>query len=227
MNRINNFLLLLMLTLFILPASVIMYAGGSTEGTDESSDGGSTEGNDGSSTTSTGGDISPSESTFSNNTGIVQQPSEAFANDVLAIHNRERDAIGVPSLTWSDTLAADAQEYADHLVAIGKAEHMWQSESDEWSKKAHGANENIAWQGGHSSDPAGQANIAEYWVKEKQYFDGTLNSQDGHYTQMIWKVTTELGCGIATGFIANMNSEGDVLVCRYLPSGNTGPDPLA
>jgi uncharacterized protein YkwD len=142
-----------------------------------------------------------------------------FVNTILQIHNRERTAVGAPPLVWSNTLAADAQEYADHLAAIGKMEHMWQSASDEWSKKAHGANENLAARG--PPGPGTLIPMVESWVAEKQYFDGTLDLyKNGHYTEMIWKATKELGCGMATG------SANDFLVCRYLPSGNTGPDPF-
>jgi hypothetical protein len=36
----------------------------------------------------------------------------------------------------------------------------------------------------------------------------------GHYTQLIWPTTQEVGCAVAKG-------EGkDVLVCRYAPAGN-------
>jgi uncharacterized protein YkwD len=163
-----------------------------------------------------------------------------FVNTILEIHNSERAAVGVPPLVWSDILAADAQEYADHLAAIGKLEHMWQSESNEWSQKAHGANENLAaWT--HGCTLSSLVPPLDYtkvvcpgdtlstlrtmvmsWVNEKKDFSGTYNDVNGHYTQMIWKATTELGCGTATGSDGN-----DYLVCRYLPSGNTGPDPFA
>jgi uncharacterized protein YkwD len=158
--------------------------------------------------------------------GATNNVSRAdFVNTILGIHNRERAAVGVPPLVWSDTLAADAQEYADHLAAIGNIEHMWASASKEWSNKAHGANENIAWRG--PPGPGTLGPMVESWVNEKQYFDGTLNSKNGHYTEMIWKATKELGCGEATGlFQAQLNGNGDVLVCRYLPSGNTGSDPF-
>ena len=36
--------------------------------------------------------------------------------EVLNIHNRERTEVNFPVLTWSDSLAADAQKWADHLT---------------------------------------------------------------------------------------------------------------
>ena len=47
-----------------------------------------------------------------------------FEAMVLAVHNRERAAFGVPPLTLSDTLAAHAKEYADYLAATGKVGHV-------------------------------------------------------------------------------------------------------
>ncbi len=36
----------------------------------------------------------------------------------------------------------------------------------------------------------------------------------GHYTQLIWPRTQEVGCAVAKGAV------NDVLVCRYSPAGN-------
>ena len=38
---------------------------------------------------------------------------------VLSIHNQERAAVNVPSLTWSTTLADNAQQYANYLTTLG------------------------------------------------------------------------------------------------------------
>ena len=60
--------------------------------------------------------ILPSESTLNNNSGNVQ--GENLVNSILAVHNQERAAVGVQPLTWSDTLAAGAQTWAQHLATI-------------------------------------------------------------------------------------------------------------
>ena len=61
------------------------------------------------------------------------------------------------------------------------------------------------------------------WLAERQdYQDGafpavsrTGNWRDvGHYTQIIWHNTKQIGCAIAS------NASDDVLVCRYDPPGN-------
>ena len=53
---------------------------------------------------------------------------------------------------------------------------------------------------------------------EKNAFQGlpsaTGDNVTGHYTQMVWKGTTEVGCATASG------TELTYLVCRYSPPGN-------
>ena len=45
--------------------------------------------------------------------------SNKAMQDVLKIHNDERKVVGNQPLTWSDSLAAQAQAYADHLATLG------------------------------------------------------------------------------------------------------------
>jgi hypothetical protein len=135
-----------------------------------------------------------------------------FVNTILEIVNRERAAVGVPPLVWSDTLAAGAQAWADHLVTINNVVHS------PGNFKDYG--ETIAWRG-----PSGGTLIpmVESWVAEKTLYHGGPMPADGggfsHYTQLVWRTTTEIGCGMASGINDAIGSI-DYLVCRFLPMGN-------
>jgi pathogenesis-related protein 1 len=135
------------------------------------------------------------------------QSDANFQNTILEIHNRERAAVGVPALVWSDELAAGAQTWADHVAALGTSVHS----------TTQGYGENIAWQG--PPGPGTLAPMVESWVNEKNGYNVAPFQWDrdvahAHYTAMVWGTTTEVGCGMASG------SENDFLVCRYRPGGN-------
>ena len=49
--------------------------------------------------------------------------SVALDSRILAAHNRERTAIGVPALQWDQRLAADAKAWAVRLAASGRLAH--------------------------------------------------------------------------------------------------------
>ncbi len=126
---------------------------------------------------------------------------------VLAAQNAYRAALGLAPLRWSDQLAGQAQQWADHLAEIGELVHS-------------GSGQNLAMATAGSESPA---QLVDLWGSEEANFtDGnfpdistTGNWMDvGHYSQMIWRSTTEVGCGFAE------NNGRDVLVCDYDPPGN-------
>ncbi|MCT7953457.1 CAP domain-containing protein [Ancylothrix sp. C2] len=135
----------------------------------------------------------------------------SMSQEILNAHNQYRAEVGVTPLTWSETLANHAQEWADYLASLGgKLEHSQNT----------GEGENL-WMG--SSGYFSYTQMIESFGNEKQYFvDGifpdvssTGEWQDvGHYTQVVWSNTTEVGCAIVR---VNGN---DILVCRYNPPGN-------
>jgi len=141
----------------------------------------------------------------------VPEEQDSMADEILNAHNQYRAEVNVPPLTWSDTLASHAQEWADHLASLGAVlQHS----------QGTGEGENL-W--GGTSDAFSYTQMIEGFGNEQQYFvagtfpnvSSTGNWADvGHYTQMVWRNTTEVGCAIAS---ANGN---DVLVCRYSPQGN-------
>jgi pathogenesis-related protein 1 len=74
------------------------------------------------------------------------------------------------------------------------------------------------WMGGVGLSSTAQQ--VEDWVYEKNnYHGGPYNPQPGdpvigHYTQMVWRNTNEIGCATAS------DGTMDFLVCRYSPLGN-------
>jgi hypothetical protein len=149
-----------------------------------------------------------------------------FAKDILAVHNRERAAVGVPPLVWSDKLATDAKIYAEHLATPGVTTVVGlQHPSAEWVA-AHPTvpeGENLA--AIDSSDAKIKISAEELqhgWVDEKRGYNAKTNTctpvpprtSCGHYTQMVWNTTKEVGC--ATG----ISPHNIYLSCRYSPPGN-------
>jgi hypothetical protein len=166
----------------------------------------------------------------------VVQLSHAQPNQdmtaVLEVHNRERAAVKAPLLTWSDSLAADAQSWANHLSTLGIVCGMGGCKLPDGtpvSYKQHGAaNENMAFAATFPADipRTPPADYAQLWANEKAKYDAGQHSGSGigHYTAMVWKSTKELGCGFVAGALPNEAGHGggtDILVCRYLPGGNS------
>ena len=141
------------------------------------------------------------------------QPPPGGAERLLAVHNMERTRLGLPPLSWNASLARDAADYAKRLLTRGRLEHA--SRQD---RKGHGEN---LWMGA-AGVWNGEAMVGMFLDERRNFraaafpdVSSTGNWADvGHYTQMVWRDTKEVGCAIETGRGA------DVLVCRYFPAGN-------
>ena len=141
-------------------------------------------------------------------------PRTNFDGRILAAHNRERDAVGVPPLQWDPGLAADARRWAASLASTGRFQHS----PDEPGAPQQGEN---LWGGTpgyyHPEDMIG------LWAAEKRNFKAGVfpaNSRTGevadvsHFTQLVWRGSGRVGCSLVAG-----RSE-EVLVCRYSNAGN-------
>lgn len=132
---------------------------------------------------------------------------------MLRTHNEARAEVGVPDLRLDQDLSDQALAYAEELASTGRFQHSASGDRP-------GQGENL-WAGTPSAFSFEEMSGA--WIDEKRFYiharfpyvSNTGQWQDvGHYTQIIWRDTTRLGCGIATG------SGRDYLVCRYAPPGN-------
>jgi pathogenesis-related protein 1 len=136
------------------------------------------------------------------------------ADDIVAAHNAVRAQVTEPSdyqgaweplppVRWSEEVAASAQGWADHLRATARCGLQHDTNS--------GYGENLA--AGTNLTPS--AAVAMWAGERSQYtYNPRYEFVAGHYTQIIWRSSVEIGCGAAS-----CDSQ-TVIVCRYSPPGN-------
>jgi pathogenesis-related protein 1 len=162
---------------------------------------------------------------------------------MTAAHNAVRAMVqttpAIPPLTWSPTLAAYAQQWADEQAKDPStcADPMHRSGKD-LDAKNYG--ENLAVSGGSRALMTTAQSAVDGWAAEvacwtygtitdpgvgggtekcdsKCYMD--MHSDGcGHYTQVVWRDSTEVGCGVAT--CQSGRDTNDIWICNYYPGGN-------
>jgi hypothetical protein len=140
-------------------------------------------------------------------------PLDPVSRQLLDAHNHERAMVGAPPLQWDPTLTRAALSYGPTLAGLGRLQHS--------PREARpGQRENL-WRGtAHAFLPV---QMIASWAAEKRFFrpgvfpavSTTGNWVDvSHYTQMIWRTTTRVGCAVYR------SQQWDYLICRYSPPGN-------
>ncbi|KAI5809412.1 CAP domain-containing protein [Pyronema omphalodes] len=130
-----------------------------------------------------------------------------FAAEFVAAHNKYRDQHGVPRLTWSPALAQQAQAHANRC----QINH----------EEAKRIGENIAK--GTPNRITGPAQVVDYFADERNWYDynaatSRLPGRDiGHFTQVVWEETREVGCGFRHDC---PDAQTHMYTCRYNPPGN-------
>lgn len=150
--------------------------------------------------------------------GSNKQISSLHRRQLLNTHNRRRAEVGSPRMFWSEDLAKYAQDWADQLAREGGGlRHR----------------PNVVYGENIYAIYGGQANgrqVVNNWATEARYFvngvfpnvSTTGNWVDvGHYSQVVWASTTQVGCGMA------QTGNQQIWVCNYNPPGNfSGIRPL-
>ena len=174
-----------------------------------------------------------------NAAGTATSSVPAEWQEMLKAHNDFRAQHCSPTLQWNAALAAAAQAYANTCP------------------DGHGAsNENLAaawgFMNGVDTQPAMSNSDAfqKTWACEEKYYDYTdpricpgfksrcdepkpecknSNPVTGHYTQVVWKSATSVGCGRAKCPFKDSNGQthqGTKWVCRYSNGNQDNPDAL-
>lgn len=125
-----------------------------------------------------------------------------WQQEVLDLHNDYRSAHAAPALTWNTALASKAQS------CLSKNH----GPPPNWVLKHCSSGENIAGVNQWYDHKAG----VKMWYDEIAHTsggDGAVTSfgmNTGHYTQVVWKSTTKIGCA----------KKSDIMICNYAPPGN-------
>ncbi|KAL0957571.1 hypothetical protein HGRIS_001356 [Hohenbuehelia grisea] len=124
----------------------------------------------------------------------------------LAAHNPFRAQHGAGGLSWSDDLAGKAQQWANNC----KFQHSGGSLGP--------FGENLA------AGTGNQYNIEsaiKLWTNESKDYDPS-NPNPSHFTQVVWKGSTQLGCAVANcdGIFDASFGKAKFFVCEYSAQGN-------
>jgi pathogenesis-related protein 1 len=134
---------------------------------------------------------------------------------MLAAHNQWRAQTGVPALVWSDKLTGIAQSWVSRLAASSCSfEH---SGSREYGENLYVGSAVISHQG-NVQKKIKPEEVVESWASEGSYYnyaDNSCASVCGHYTQLVWRDTKEVGCAMAV-----CADKTQIWMCSYYPAGN-------
>ena len=132
---------------------------------------------------------------------------DEFAKQALEAHNRARAQHNVPALKWSRDLQSACQAWAKKIAKQNKLQH---------ANDLNGIGENI-FMTSRGSDTLG-TEATKSWYSEIRKYDfnrGGYQGGTGHFTQVVWKSSAELGIAQAK------SSNGSIfIVGRYSPGGN-------
>ncbi|KAJ4366857.1 hypothetical protein N0V83_007385 [Neocucurbitaria cava] len=131
---------------------------------------------------------------------------DTFRDSILNVTNTYRKQHNATSLEWNETLADFAKDWSDDC----KFEH---------SGGPYG--ENLA-----SGYPNASASVIAWGEERKEYDfrDGEFSTATGHFTQLVWKNTTQVGCSRTECNAGQTGGHGDApgwyVVCEYALAGN-------
>lgn len=136
---------------------------------------------------------------------------------VLELHNQARAETNSGPMTWHAGLAETAATWA--------AECRWEhAPANQRVYQGQTLGENLSAGSGSSWTPTA---LTRGWIEEEADYDCPANTcapgkMCGHYTQVIWRSSTQVGCAIHDCTTGGPFGGGTwrFLVCRYMPAGN-------
>lgn len=157
--------------------------------------------------------------------------SQAEIDEIITTHNilrqkvangqeaNQPSAANMKQMKWNDELAAIAQRWADQCT-FGHDENR-----NTQTFPYVGQNVAIAWSSAETNNLAEFKNSAiDPWYGEVSDFSPNnidpfvFSTDTGHYTQVVWAESTDVGCGYA--YYLSDGQYTKLYVCNYGPGGN-------
>jgi len=141
-------------------------------------------------------------------------------SSALESHNKVRAKHHLPSLRWSAQLATISKRWANQLGKGNHCQMYHRSGNIPFGENLYRSSAIIWTDGRREINPVTIKNVVKAWIDEEKWYDYKRNrcqpgKQCGHYTQAVWKGTTEVGCAMKV-----CADKSQTWVCSYFPAGN-------
>jgi hypothetical protein len=153
---------------------------------------------------------------------IVGEPPELAG--ITNLHNAVRAMVEtqtpLPALAWSDALEATAKTYGMMCINTDGYPNIMDHNPNRGAGHPYSVGENIYASGGTATAQG----AVQSWASEKAnyVYPAGYSSATGHYTQIVWRTTREIGCALVN---CPSIPYGSTIICNYGPAGNSGGPP--
>ena len=134
---------------------------------------------------------------------------ETVRADLLTRHNLYRSKHQAANLVRLAALENIAQAYSEKLVTLGYLVHS----SNTLNGNYIGENLYFGYNAGYLGTKPVDAWYDE--IKDYDFAKSEFTSGTGHFTQVVWKNSKQVGCGVACG-----SNDYCYVTCNYYPGGN-------
>ena len=134
---------------------------------------------------------------------------EQVRKDLLDRHNLYRAKHQAPNLERLAALETIAQSYSEKLVTLGYLVHSNNTLNGNY------IGENLYF--GYNAGYLGTKPVDAWYdeIKDYDFAKSEFTSGTGHFTQVVWKNSKQVGCGVACS-----NKDYCYVTCNYYPGGN-------
>lgn len=161
---------------------------------------------------------------LANASSFASEPAKF--SGIINSHNILRAKYQQHPLSWSNSLANYAQQWVNHLATTKNCE-MIHRPNYGGGKFQQIYGENLFWasaeifeNGSIKRQTITAKDIVKAWAEEEIFYNYQTNQcQDGqdcgHYTQIVWHESQQVGCAIAV-----CPDKSQIWACNYHPRGN-------